>query len=250
MRREFIYPHRSVRIFPVSRGRVCTVLGIAVIICSCVFLFSSPLLDFHSQLSGFLLKFCGIPVSGLQSINVFSFLSPVEAHSISIPHYQENPWRFAVIFFISFAVMVWIYRKIPLGRSFMIFLMILLIAASFVILLHPSFHMSSTAYEQIWVRGEFLVWILLPWISAILFSCTIPSLLHAVAWGLFLQVYAVIWSAVRLVFCLGVFHYTGIIFLPLLWFCFGILFDLVYIMVFFSFALRLSMKQALGGRKS
>jgi len=143
-----------------------------------------------------------------------------------------------------------IHRRVPLSRNFVVFLLILLCAAGAVIVFNPSFYFDSAMFEQIWLRGEILVWIILPWVSAFLFVLTLPSAPTGVAWALLVQVYAVVWSAVRLAFCLGVLHYTGILFLPLLWFCLGLLFDLVYILVFYSLALHLSIKKDGGLRAS
>ena len=104
-------------------------------------------------------------------------------------------------------------------------------------------------FAQIWLRGEFLVWLLLPWVSALLFILTMPSVAAGVGWALSMQAYAIFWSALRFVFCLGVLHFTGILFLPLLWFSLGILFDMVYILTFYSLALQWSMKRAMGERR-
>jgi len=123
-------------------------------------------------------------------------------------------------------------------------------AAGAVIVLNPSFYFDSAMYEKTWLRGEILVWILLPWVSAFLFVLTLPSLAAGLVWSLWTEAYAIIWSAVRLAFCLGTLHYTGILFLPLLWFCFGILFDLVYVLLFYSMALHFSSKRSAGERKS
>jgi hypothetical protein len=212
--------------------------------------FGSSLLDAHAQLSGFIVRLSGIPSIGFHAVTIFPFLRPVTTAEIAIPHHQANPLRLALLFVLSLAVLILIHRHVPLGRSFVVFLIILLCAAAAVIIFNPSFHFNSAIYEQIWLRGEFLVWILLPWVSALLFLLTLPSFRQGLAWGLFLQVYAVLWSAVRLAFCLGVFHYSGVLFFPLLWFCLGILFDLVYTLVFYSFALRISIKRVLGERES
>jgi hypothetical protein len=126
----------------------------------------------------------------------------------------------------------------------------LLFAAAIVIVFNPSYYFDAKMYQQIWLRGELLVWLLLPWIAVFLFMVILPSPGVGVAWTLLLQVYAILWSAIRLAFCLGVLHYTGILFLPLLWFAFGILFDLVYVLVFYSMALQVSIKRSIGWRAS
>jgi hypothetical protein len=250
MRREFIYLHRSVRVSSLSRGRIFMALGIATVLFLAISFSGSSLLKLHAHLTDFFLSLSGIPVSGVQGVTIFSFLSTINTSSIAMPQYHDDPRRLAIIFVLSLALLAGIYRKAPLGRSFVVFLAILLCTAGAVMFFNPAFQFSSSAYAQTWMRGEFLVWILLPWVSCILLVFTIPAPHEALAWSVLLQVYAILWSSIRLAFCLGVFHFTGIMFLPMFWFCLGILFDLVYIMAFYSLAIRLSMKHILGGRKS
>jgi len=249
MRRESIYPHRSVRSFPITRTRLWVALGTALLLSSVVAYLGPSLLGAHNRLSWWVLKVTGIPSHGTRGVEIFPFLGSVTAPDISFPSPRANPFRTGSFFAICFAGLIAIYRKIPLGRNFVVFLLILICAAGVVIVLNPSFYFDSAMYEQTWLRGEILVWILLPWISAFLFVLTLPNLAAGLVWSLWTEAYAIIWSAVRLAFCLGTLHYTGILFLPLLWFCFGILFDLVYVLLFYSMALHFSSKRSAGERK-
>jgi len=244
MRRLYIYPHRSVRSFPVSRIRVLTALLTAVTISFLILYLATPLLEVHGRVSTFLLDMTRIPAGPVTQIDVFPPLGPAPAADVSFPAPRAHPVRTGLIFAACLAAMIVIHRRVPLGRNFIIFLMILLFAAAIVIVFNPSFYFDGRMYQQIWLRGEILVWILLPWVAAFLFIVTLPSLAAGVGWVLLLQVYAIVWSAIRLAFCLGVLHFTGILFLPLLWFALGILLDLVYVLVFYSLALRVSMHRA------
>ncbi len=248
MRREYIHPHRSVRSFPISRTRFFTAFGMAVLVSASVAYFGTHLLEAHGRLSDFILRQVKIPSVGEGVVDVFPHLGPVVAPKVPIPHHRANPRRTRLLFIVSVSGLIVLHRSIPLSRNFVIFLITLLATAAAVIVFNPSFYFDSGMYEQIWLRGEILVWMILPWVSAFLFILTIPSLVGGVLWGVLLQVYAILWSALRLAFCLGTLHYTGILFLPLLWFCLGILFDLVYVLVFYSWALRLSMRQVMGER--
>jgi hypothetical protein len=248
MRREFIYPHRSVRSFPITRLRFFLALVMALLLTFLICYFSSSLLEVHSQLSGFILKHSGIPITSVQAISLFPVFGLTNAANISIPNQSTIYLRSVCIFSGLIIVMLLIHRTIPISRNFIIFLTFLLFSTVAAIILFPSFYYNSVAFMQIWLRVEILVWIILPWISALLFLLTIPSLTGGLVWAILLQIYAVVCSAIRLSFCLGVFHYTGILFLPLLWFCFGILFDLVYILVFYGISLRLSMNLVMGKR--
>lgn len=250
MRREFIYLHRSVRSFPISRKRMFSAFIIASLMCLAVCIFGSFLLNAHSQISGFILTISGIQTSGIEKIEIFQFWNPVDAASIASPGVEGNFLMLGLLFLSAVVGLIIIHRAIPLGRTFVTCLIIILCATMVKILTDSNFRMSSAMFEQIWLRGEFLVWILLPWVSAFIFVLTIPSFRQGLTWLLCLQIYAVIWSAVRLAFCQGIFHYSGTLFLPTLWFCLGILFDLIYLLVFYSFALHRNMQQVLGERKS
>ncbi len=218
--------------------------------CLAVCIFGSSLLNAHSRISGSLLKLSGIQTVGSEKTDIFSFWNPVDAAAITSPGFDGNHLRFGLLFLFAIAGLIVIHRAIPLSRTFVTCLIIILCATTVKLLFDPSYRLSSAMFEQIWLQGEFLVWILLPWISAFIFLLTIPSWRQGLAWAIFLQVYAVLWSAVRLAFCQGVFHYSGTLFLPTLWFCFGILFDLVYLLTFYSFSLRLHMDRVLGERRS
>ncbi len=250
MRRPYIYPHRSVRSFPLSRLRVCTAATTALLLCAATIYFGSWLLSAHSRASSFLLSATRIPSTGVKPIEIYPIFGSVTAPDTPFPQARAHPWRTVLIFATSMLALILIHRRIPLSRNFIIFLMILLCASAVVIVLNPSFYFDSAMFQQIWLRGEILVWIMLPWVSAFLFILTLPSVAAGLGWSLLLQLYAIAWSAVRLAFCLGILHYTGILFLPLLWFSLGILFDLVYVLVFYSLALRGSITKAGGERTS
>lgn len=249
MRREYIYPHRSVRSFPLSRLRLSAALALAAVLSGAVFYSGAALLAFHGRITMFILQHTGIPVTGTGNIEVFPRLGPAAAAEVPFAQPRSRPWSTALLFTICVGTMAVIHRKVPLARNFLIFLAILLFAAAVVIVFIPSFYFDSAMYQQIWMRGEILVWLILPWVAAFLFILTIPSLVPGVAWTLLMEGYAIVWSSVRLAFCLGVLHFTGILFLPLLWFCLGLLFDVVYVLLFYTLALNWSIVRVAGARK-
>lgn len=250
MRREYIYPHRSVRAFPVSRLRAAAAIVLAASLTAGVARFAGPLLDLHHRITSLTIKIAGIPAGETTAVRVFSYPGAVPAVSVPIPRHGDNPWRAPVLFFATLAALALVHRLVPLARSFILFLSVLLGAAGLVIIVHPMFAFDAATYQKIWLQGEFLVWLLLPWVSAFLFVLTLPAFFHGVAWMLAVQAYALFWSAVRLAFCLGVFHITGILYVALLWFCLGVLFDLVYLLAFYALALGLSLPRAVGRRRS
>ncbi len=250
MRREFIYQHRSVRSFPISRKRAWVAFALAVVISSAVAYWGPLLIGVHDRLSWWVLQTTGIPATGARALDVFPFLGQISAPIIPFESSLAHPFRTFVILAVCLAAFVSVYVRVPLGRNFVVFLMILVCAPAVVFMFNPSFDFDCSMFEQTWLRGEILVWILLPWVSAFLYILTLPSLGTGLTWLLVTEVYAILWSAIRFAFCLGALHFTGIMFLPVLWFCFGVLFDLVYVLLFYSLALNLSSKKTAGERIS
>lgn len=222
--------------------------GAALLLSASVIGLSPVLLGRHMQLSQWLLKNLQISGSAAESIQVFPYFSPVEAPQVPFLNHRDHPVRSTLFFAAAVLSLVGIHRRIPLGRNFVVFLLVLVGAAGVVLVFNPSFYFDSEMFHRIWLGEEILVWILLPWVSSFLFVLTLPSVVAGMAWIVAIEFYAIVWSSLRLVFCLGLMHFTGILFLPLLWFTLGILFDLVYLLVFYSLAVRLSIKWHSGDR--
>ena len=238
------------RSYPLSRVRLLVPLGLALIMSAVIFFFSAPLLTAHGRMARCLLYFTSIPVTSNTFIEVFPHLPRVAAPEVPFPSHRANPARTAILFAVSLIGLILIHRRIPLGRNFVVFLAILLCAAGGVILFSSTFNFDSAMYTKIWLRGEVLVWLILPWMSAFVFILVLPSIVRGIVWSLLLQAYVMVWSAVRLAFCLGTLHFTGVLYLPLLWFCLGVLFDLVCLVFFYSLALHDSLKRVEGERAS
>ena len=234
MRRPYIYPHRSLRFVPVSAGRVIVGAASAVVLCAGTAFLGTDLLVAHARLCGFLMRLAGVPVEGAQRIDVFGSLGPVDVPVTRVLTYEGHLLAAAVLFLSSVLLLVVVHRYISLARNFVLSLLTLVVASALVIFFNPSFEFSSQLFTKIWLRGEILIWLLLPWVSAFLFVPIHSSALGAVLWAFGMQAYGYLWSAVRLTFCLGVAYYTGTLFLLLLWFCLGVLADLLYILVFYS----------------
>ena len=94
------------------------------------------------------------------------------------------------------------------------------------------------------------MWLLLPWFSAGLLVVLQPTVWPGLIWAVLMQAYGFLWSAIRLAFCLGVLHFSGLLFMPLLWFTLGLLADVLYIVVFLSLSTRVAGLRAWGRRAS
>ena len=231
-----------------SRVRLSAALAVAALLSAAVFYSGTGLLALHGRITLFILQHTGIPVAGQGSLEVFPHLGPATGADVPFAQPRSRPWFTTLLFAACLGAMVVIYRKVALARNFLIFLAILLFVAAAVIVFNPSFYFDSAMYQQIWLRGEVLVWLILPWVAAFLFILTMPSLVPGVVWTLLMEGYAIVWSAVRLAFCLGVLHFTGLLFLPLLWFCLGLLFDVLYVILFYALALNRSIVRVAGVR--
>lgn len=248
MRRAFIYPHRSVRSLRLTASRIIIALLTAAVLTALVATQEGRLVTAHYRISQTLVQWAGIPVNGTAITALFPLLAPAPAPVVPSSELDKHPLRLLILFLAGMLALLQIHRSVALARGFVVFLMILLLLADAVILFHPSSQFGSVEFSQIWMRGEVLVWLLLPWFSAAMFVLIHP--LFGVAWTVLTQVYGFLWSAVRLAFSLCLIHYSGILFVPILWFALGLLADMVYLVVFYSIAVQWASNRAWGRRES
>ncbi len=246
MRRPFIYPHRSVRSIRLTPGRIFLAAVTAILLTVVVATQQGRLVSEHNRLSQAIVKLAGVPVVGTETAALFPGLEPAPAVVVTSSRLDTDRFQLLILFAIGMLVLLQIHRRVALARGFVIFLMILLLVATAVIVFHPSSQFGSVEFTQIWLRGEVLVWLLLPWFSAAMFVLIHP--LFGAGWALVTQVYGFVWSAVRLAFSICLIHYSGILFIPMLWFALGLLADMVYLVVSYSIAVDWAAQRAWGRR--
>ena len=234
MRRDNIYPHRSIRSIELSPERILSAVLVAVVLTFAMYAVRERLFVAHNWIAATLLELSGIPTSGTAKIDIFPLLGSTDVAFTDIFHYQASPLRVAILLIASILSLLIVHRRIQLARNFVVFLLVLLLLAAGVMVFFQSFELQSTEFTQIWLREEVLVWLVLPWFSASLFVLARPAAWTGILWALGVQAFGFVWSAVRLAFCLATIHYSGLLFVPLLWFTFGLLADNVYLLVFFS----------------
>lgn len=246
MRRPFIYPHRSIRSVRVTAGRMFIAAVTALLLTAAVASQHGRLLTEHNRICQRLVELAGVPVAGVETTTLFGGLQPAPVLVVSSSHLDKDPARLLILFALGTLVLLQLHRRVALARGFVIFLLILLLLAAAVVVFHPSSQFGSVEFTQIWLRGEVLVWLLLPWFSAGMFVLIQPA--FGVGWALLTQLYGFLWSAVRLSFALCLMHYSGILFVPMLWFALGLLADMVYLVVAYSMAVQWSARRAWGRR--
>jgi len=250
MRRKLIYPHRSVRSIPFTAGRVTVAVLIAMALTTGIYWFRAVLLEEHNRITAALLDVSGIPADGSERVDIFKPIGSADV--ITTPVFSPNQQlpRVTVLFAGVFLALIVVHRKVPMARSFVVFLVVILLVTAVIIFIWPETGITSAEFSQIWLRQAVLIWFVLPWISACLLVVLQHNLLLGVAWAVVMQAYGFVWSAIRLAFCLGVLHFSGLLLMPLLWFTLGLLAEALYIVVFLSISTRVAGLRAWGRRAS
>ena len=246
MRRPFVYPHRSIRSIRLTGGRIFLAVVTAVVLTVLIATQQGWLVTEHNRMAQALIELAGVPVTAQTTVDLFPGLQPAPASVVPAIRLDGDPIRLLVFFTVGMLVLLQIHRRLPLARGFVIFLMILLLVATAVIVFHPTSQFGSVEFTQMWLRGEVLVWLILPWFAAAMFVLIHP--LFGAGWALLTQVYGILWSAIRLAFSICLIHYTGILFIPMLWFALGLLADMVYLVVSYSMAVDWAARRAWGRR--
>lgn len=232
--RTAIYLHRSVRALPLTGLRVWTAVAFAILIFGLTAFFAVPIMQAHSDLSNFFLRWSHIPVSGWRPFAIFPGLEPGSGPLVPIPTFNQVSEGARLALILGVVALLIIARRFSLFRNLANFLILLLFISAIVNVIFDAFALQSVVFGQMWLRQELLVWLLMPFISLLLFVLPQPNLAIGLSWMLLVQVYGFLFSALRFVFCLGVLYYTGLLFMPLLWFAFGTLSDLLFLLFFYS----------------
>src|SRR5262249_51143590 len=250
MRRNAIYPHRSIRSIHLTPARILAAIALAAVLTAIVYVWRDRLLFEHNRIASSIAEWSGITVSESTKVEVFPVVGSADVGVSDIFHYKNEPRRVAILFVAAALLLLAVHRRVHLARNFVVFLGVLLLLGAGVMVFAQSFEISSAEFAQMWLRLEVLVWLVLPWFSASLFLLGRPDALWGVVWAVGGQAFGVFWSAVRLAFCVAVIHYSGLLFVPLLWFGFGLLADNIYLLVFFSLSTHQAATKAWGRRLS
>jgi hypothetical protein len=249
-RRDTIYPHRSVRALPLDAVRLWVGIGLALLITGWSVWNAVPLMEAHSRVAAVLAGWAGLPVTGWAPVGVFPGLEPASGPLLTIPAFKEVSEGARLALILSIVALLVVARRFSLFRNVANFLLVLLVASAVANAVFDNFRLESITFGQIWLRQEMLVWLLLPWVLLLLFVIPQPNLLRGVMWVLFLQAYGFLFSALRMVFVLGMLHYTGLIFMPPLWFLLGTMSDLLFVLFFYSLSIHRSSGELWGVRNS
>lgn len=233
-----------------SSLRLWAGIGLALLISVLSVIYAVPIMETHSRVAGVLAGWAGLPVTGWTPIGVFPGLEPASGPVLAIPTFKEVSEGARLLLILSIVALLIVAQRFSLVRNVANFLIAMLVASAVANAVFDNFRLESTAFGQIWLRQEMLVWLLLPWVLILLFVIPQPNLSRGLLWVVFLQAYGFLFSALRMVFMLGVLHHTGLIFMPPLWFLLGTLSDLLFVLFFYSLAIHRSSGELWGVRES
>lgn len=243
-----VYPHRSVRSLHVAPGRISISLGAAFILSCAVAVLATTLLSLHGKITAFLLALSGIPVTAWERIEVFAAIGSTAVPVTPVLAYDEHWTRAVLLFAAAVIALIVVYQRVALARNFILFLLTLFVVTGIIVVLEYPSGFDSLVFTRIWLRLEILVWLILPWLAVFLFGPIHRSVFQGIGWAVLVEAYGFLWSAVRLAFCLGVLHQGGTLFLPVMWFCIGLLADVLYVLVFYSIGVHRASRQICGMR--
>ena len=237
MPRGTIYPHRSVRYSDISLGRIIFAVLVAAGICFFMAYNCVALMEVHTHLVAKIYGALDLPLLPFQHVKVFPGLEPALAPMTPVPVFHAVGdwarvfWLGSVVGLILFAL------RFRLLRSFFVFLIFLMLLSAVVNSVFERYEFDAAVFAEIWYRQVMLVWLLLPWVTSILFIVFQPRPMEGLGWVVLSQVYSFVFSIIRMVFALGVLHYSGLLFFPMVWFLVGTFGELMYLLQFYSISI-------------
>jgi hypothetical protein len=226
--------HRSVRFADVSRLSVILSLFAALVLSLGGLYFKSQIIGLHQQIVQSVLVRSGVP--GAAST---TFTKPwnfeVSYPALRFPGDLANPVLPITTGVIAAVLLLAAFFSVRISRT-LVMLLLALLGISMLNLLHGgTFGADAGSFTAIWLRFEFVTWLAVPWLMAVFAGIVMPAGPAPLFWTIMPPFYAILWSAFRLAFCLGILSFTGPLLAPVLWFAVGALADMLYVSVFYSF---------------
>ncbi len=235
--RNFIFPHRSVRFSDIGWGRALFAFIVALGISIYMYRNAVIIMKWHTALAIHLAGKLDLPIVGYKEVSVFPGIEPARAPLTSVPKFQEIGMVGRMLWLVCLLGLAILAARFQLLRSFMVLLILLLLTSAIVSSIFERYEFDAGVFGQIWYRQVMLVWILLPWFTSMLFLIFQPNILEGLGWVLLSQAYSFAFSLIRMIFVMGILHYTGLILFPCVWFLVGTLAELIFLLQFFSISI-------------
>ena len=195
------------------------------------------LMEVHTHLAAKLYRALDLPVTSFKTISVFPGLQPGITIMTPVPMFQAVGDGARVFWLITVTALAVCALRFRLLRSFLLFLIFLMLLSAVVNSIFERYEFDAGTFGQIWYRQVMLVWLLLPWMTSILFIMFQPRPLEGLGWVILSQVYSFAFSIIRMVFALGILHFSGLLFFPMIWFLVGTFGELMYLLQFYSISI-------------
>lgn len=234
--KDFLQLHRSVRYVAPDALRMLPPFLLAAALSVWMAYRGTTLVDLHEALRKRILQGIGVPISGYETLASLG-LEHARAAISPMASYQGSPWLLAAVCTIASAILLFVYARAKLSRGVVVCALAVLAASAAVTLFQSLTPRDTAFFTGFWLRCEFVVWILTPWLMAILAGIIMPSWWAGAFWVAAVPAYAVAWSAVRLAFCTGLLYYAGPVLILPLWSIFGLLADILSLCFFYSLAI-------------
>jgi hypothetical protein len=232
------YPvyHRAYRSLALPAQSVgWSVLGAAVP--DVVLLLTAPfLLRFHGEWVTALLLWIGIPVT--TRVSTFGpWTMVVPDVSSYLPMRSLYPAIVAIVgCVVAFALLLPLSRLTPLRVISGMGALVCGISGGFFYFAGEQFPYDTGEFAAVWTRAEFVVWLLVPALFALILGPLPLRPTVALFFSTMTLLYAIWFSALRLTLLLTWFHLAGLIWMAPAYFLTGFLVDFVYIVSFYSLA--------------
>lgn len=232
-RKRFLELHRSFRFVAPGPFALISTLFAAAIMSVAIARFGTALLRIHEDLRTHVLAWTGIPINGFAPISVFGG-ADVRSPITPVAIYAGRPWLLPIVCAAAAAIFIGVYAYSHLSRSVMVFALLVLSISTVDSVVSPIGDGDSSFFGGFWLHCELAIWILIPWLVAMLAAIIVPSWWARFFWMIVAPAYSVFWSAVRLAFCAGLLYYAGPVLIVLLWSAFGVLAELLSLCLIYS----------------
>jgi hypothetical protein len=212
-----------------------TVAGfvVAAVISVSLFVFGSRLLALHEAFRQRILVFAGIPLVGSGDFRAFPGIGAQVALT-PVPSYHGERWKPLAICTVVAVLLLIPFLRSRLTHSLIVFAWMLLALSAATIVFEPASRGDMEFFVSFWLRTEFVLWILIPFLVSSVTGLTEPSWVVRTLSTVGAPLYAILWSAMRLAFCAGILFLTGPVLMLFLWSVFGLTFDLLSLCTFYS----------------
>ena len=202
-----------------------------------ILVFAAPyVLRFHGQWVSALLMWIGVPVAVRPStFGRWQLIVPfVSADS---PAHSLYPALLAVLgCAIAVALLIPLSRLTPLRVIAGMSSLVCGISGAFFYFAGNRFPYDSGEFAAVWTRAEFVVWLIVPALFAIVLGPLPLRPVHAFLYSTMVVLYGIWFSALRLTLLLASFHFAGLMWMAPAYFLAGFHIDFLYIVGFYSVA--------------